>query len=97
MNTLDFAIISEYQLRKIKNEYEELSDKQLELLENMTDKAYSLITENDFNSILSENETLYHDVQNRIDEVFKKYNLSFFDNRNYEFFCDAVYSMLERF
>lgn len=97
MNTLDFAIITDFQRTKIINECEELNDGQLDILNDMTDKAYSLITSIDFNSMLSENEenTLYTDIKNKVMATLKENNLSFIDNRCYGYLVDGVYSMLE--
>lgn len=44
MNTLDYAIILDFQRCKMMNDCEEMDEKQQDLLNNMTDKAYSLIT-----------------------------------------------------
>lgn len=96
MNTLDFAIITDFQRTKLINDSEELNDVQLDFINDITDKAYSLITKSDFNSMLSENEenTFYIDVKNRVMKVLEENNLSFFDNRCYGYLIDGVYSML---
>ena len=96
MNTLDFAIITDFQRTKLINDSEELNGIQLDFINDMTDKAYSLITSTDFNSMLSENEenTLYTDIKNKVMKTLKENNLSFFDNRCYGYLIDGVYSML---
>lgn len=96
MNTLHYAIILDFQRCKFMNECEELNEHQIDLLNDTTDKAYSLITKNDFNSMLSENEDIsfYTDVKNTIDKVLKEYNLSFSDKRCYSYLYDGVYDIL---
>lgn len=96
MNTLHYAIILDFQRTRFMNECEELNESQIELINDMTDKAYSLISETDFNSMLSDNEdtSLYTDVKNTIDKVLKEYNLSFYDKRCYYYLYDGVYDML---
>ena len=96
MNTLDFAIILDFQRTKFMNDCEELNETQIDLINDMTDKAYSLITESDYKSMLSENEenSFYTDVKNKVNEVLKENNLSFFDNRCYSYLYDGVYDML---
>lgn len=96
MNTLHYAIILDFQRTKLLNDCEDLNNEQMQVLNDMTDKAYSLITETDYRNMLSENEenTFYTDVKNEVNKVLKEYNLSFFDNRCYSYLYDGVYDML---
>ena len=97
MNTLDYAIILDFQRCKMFNDCDVMDEKQQALLNDMTDKAYSLITENDFMAMLSENEenTFYTDVKNYVEKVLEENCLSFFDERCYSYLIDGVFSMLE--
>ena len=74
MNTLDYAIILDFQRCKMFNECDVMDEKQQDLLNDMTDKAYSLITKNDFMAMLSEDEenTFYTDVKNYVEKVLKE-------------------------
>ena len=98
MNTLHYAIILDFQRTRFMNECEELNEKQFDLINDMTNKAYSLITEADYKAILSENEniSLYTDIKNAIDKIMNENNLSFTDKRCYSYFYDGVYDMLHR-
>lgn len=98
MNTLHYAIILDFQRTKFMNECEELNETQFNLINDMTDKAYSLISKSDFKAMLSENEetSFYTDVKNTIDKVLKENGLSFSDKRCYSYLYDGVYDMLFR-
>lgn len=95
MNTLDYAIILDFQRTKMFNECDIMDEQQQDLLNDMTDKAYSLVTCEDYEKMLTEDNSFYTDVKNKVMEVLKENNLSFFDNRCYDYLIEGVYSMLE--
>lgn len=95
MNTLDYAIILDFQRCKMFNECDVMDEKQQELLNDMTEKAYSLITCEDYEKMLTENDSFYNDVKNYVMKVLKENCLSFFDNRCYGYLIDGVFDMLQ--
>ena len=97
MNTFEFAVINEYNRVKLLNECEKLSEKQLDIINTCCDSAWAELSENDFKNILSENEenTLYTDIKNAVQNVLNEYNLSFSDSRCYYYLIDGLYELLE--
>ena len=87
IKNIEVAIINEFIRCKYLNEGE-ANEKQIEILNAITDKSYSLITEQDIYEI--------DDISKVISETLKKYNLSFTDSRCYSYLNDAVYSMIYR-
>ena len=53
MNTLDYAIILDFQRCKMFNECDVMDETQQDLLNDMTEKAYSLVTLEDYEKMLT--------------------------------------------
>ncbi len=97
MNTLDFAIITDFTVCKMFNEVEEMDDTQKELYINLSDVAHSNISKKDYTDFLSaydDNISFGEMVRDRTNKVLNENNLSFTDKRCYSYLHDGLYETL---
>lgn len=96
MKNLHFAIVASYNCVKYLNELEELTEEQRDLLFDFESNAWSKVTEDDmqefnFNGDYS---PLYQAVKKEVLEVLQNNNLTFADNRCYDYLVDSVYEIV---
>ena len=94
MKNLHFAIICSYNCVKHLNELEELTEEQRNLLFDLECNAWNKVTEDDMQDFKGDYTPLYQAIKKEVMEVLQNNNLTFVDNRCYDYLIDSVYEIM---